>query len=245
MHAIRSSPIKSHPSCMPFIIRCHAMPSQPIPPHPIESNQSTSQSPKPSHSIIVALACNRAALPRLAWLGPATKACLAAIDLQGKIGPMFVSGALTEASRHEIWDKIRCNATVTARNNKERSLTISVPVAKNDGGPEACHGGHGEKQPILEYGGSLPATSGDCNGTEERKNAAAVRGTLMHTPRIPTPNTKINNRLGILGKHGYGTLGGGPRALRPPLGSTKACLATRWQCTTRLHGHNRDPPRLA
>ena len=47
-------------------------------------------------------------------------------------------------------------------------------------------------------------------------------GCCFADPILPRPTTVLGNGLGILGKHGH--LDGGPRALRPHLGSAKASL---------------------
>ena len=69
-------------------------------------------------------------MPRLAWLGPAAKACLVEMALQAKVGPILVSGTVTAASRREIWDNTQRSAVVRASNNRDRSVAMPGPVAQ-------------------------------------------------------------------------------------------------------------------
>jgi hypothetical protein len=154
---LQSNPIPSHPSCHPssHARPCHAITSTHIPSHPIPSIMPSiipchAMYHKHSHSIACRLPAKPGSapfLPRLAWhCSPLAKACLAEMALEGKVGPIPVEGTLTAADRQEIWDKTQCRAAVRARKNRDKCLTISGPVSQLDEGPQACHGGHGEKQ---------------------------------------------------------------------------------------------------
>ena len=103
--------------------------------------------------------------------------------LQGKIGPIAVSGSLTAEDRQEIFDKTQCSAGVRARTNRERSLTISGPVANLEEAHKLAIAAMEKNKQLLESGGSLPAAAADYKGSDERKAAAKARMQAFQDPK--------------------------------------------------------------
>ena len=70
-----------------------------------------------------------------------------------------------------------------ARTNRERSLTISGPVAKLEEAHKLAMEAMEKNKQKLESGGSLPAASAEFKGTEERKAAAKARMQAFADPK--------------------------------------------------------------
>ena len=80
----------------------------------------------------------------------------------------MVSGAHVAADRPEIWDKTLCSAVVRGRSNRDRSLTMSGPVAKLEEAHKLAMEAMENDTQILESGGSLLVASGDFKGAGEK-----------------------------------------------------------------------------
>ena len=114
--------------------------------------------------------------------------------LQGLIGPIVVSGTLTAEDRQEIWEKTKCSASVRGRANRDRSLTVSGPVAKLEEAHNLAMAAMENNKQKLVSGGSWPSAGGEFKGTDEREAAGKTRrvafmdpkGTQDHEPEPPS-----------------------------------------------------------